>query len=72
MTEAGSRRSIVARVCDVNHGLLSVKKVTKSGNIVVFDEEEICIQDQATGEITKLKEAGGMYEFVMWVKRRDS
>ena len=57
-------------VCDVNRGLLSVRKVTKSGNKVVFDEDGSYIQ-KATGEITMLKENAGMYCLVMWVKRKD-
>ena len=71
VTENGAQRSILAQVCDVNRGLLSVRKVTKSGNKVVFDEDGSYIQNKATGEITMLKENAGMYELVMWVKRKD-
>ena len=46
-------------MCDVNRGLLSVRKVTKSGNKMVFDEDGSYIQNKATGEITMLKEKAG-------------
>ena len=71
VTENGAQRSIWAQVCDENRGLLSVRKVTKSGNKVVFVEDGSYIQNKATGEITMLKENAGMYELVMWVKRTD-
>ena len=70
VTEYGAERSIFAQVCDVNRGLLSVRKVTKSGNKVVFDEDGSYIQNKATGEITMLKENAGMYELVMGSRGR--
>ena len=36
ITEYGTMKSVVAQVCDVNRGLLSVRKVTRAGNRVVF------------------------------------
>ena len=70
VTAEGSMKSVVAQVCDVNRGLLSVRKITRSGNRVVFDNEGSCIESKTTGEVTKLKDDNGMYELTMWVKGR--
>ena len=64
-------KSVVAQVCDVNRGLLSVRKITRSGNRVVWDNEGSDIENKTTGEVTRLKDDGGMYELTVWVKRKD-
>ena len=69
-TEEGSMRSITAQVCEVNKPLLSVRKVMAGGSRVVFDEEGSYIESKATGEITALKESGGMFMLKMWVQRQ--
>ena len=35
----GVERCVVAQVCDVNKPLMSVKKIARHGNRVVFDED---------------------------------
>ena len=70
VTAEGSMKSAAAQVCEVNTGLLSVKKVTSAGNRVVFDEEGSCIQNKMSREVTRIKEVGGMYELTMWVRRK--
>ena len=67
----GSMKSVVAQVCDVNRGLLCVRKMTRSGNRVVFVNEGSYIENKNTGEVTRLKDDDGMYELTMWVKRKD-
>ena len=62
---------MVAQVCDVNRGLLCVRKITRSGNRVVFDNDGSYIENKTTGEVTRLKDDGEMYELTMWVKRKD-
>ena len=37
--EQGEARTFRAQVCDVKKALLSVKKIMKAGNRVVFDED---------------------------------
>ena len=71
LTNEGVQKAVVAQICDVNRGLLSVKKVTNSGNRVVFDQDESYIENKRSGERTPLKETGGMYELSLWVKRKD-
>ena len=53
----------------MNKALLSVSKVVKAGNRVVFDGDESYIQDRTTGEKIRLKEQNGMYVLKLWVKR---
>ena len=67
VTEEGALRSITAQVCEVNKALLSVSKVVKAGNRVVFDDQSY-IEDKKTGARMWLKESGGMYMLKMWVK----
>ena len=50
ITDEGLSRSITAQVCDVNKALLSVQKVVKAGNRVVFEEEGSYIESKGTGE----------------------
>ena len=65
----GSKHRITAQVCDVNKPLLSVKKVIKAGNKVVFDEDGSYIEHKETGERAWLSEEGGMFMLRLWVKR---
>ena len=59
VTEEGVTRSLTAQVCEVNQGLLSVKKCIKAGNRVVFDEDTgSYIQDKQTGEKIWLEDRG--------------
>ena len=59
VTENGAQRSIWAQVCDENRGLLSVRKVTKSGNKVVFDEEEATSRTRPQAKSRCLKRMRG-------------
>ena len=71
--EEGITRSLTAQVCEVNQGLLSVKKLIRAGNRVVFDEEHgSYIEDKQTGEKIWLEDRGGMFIMKMWVKTSKS
>ena len=70
MTEEGTKKQIVLQVCDVNQGLLSVSKMTKAGNRVVFDKDGSFIVNTVNGDVTWLQERGGMYMLKMWIGRR--
>ena len=67
-TEEGMKRDITAQVCDVNKALLSVRKVVRAGNRVVFDDAGSFIQDKRTGEKMWMKDKEGMYVLNVWVK----
>ena len=67
-TEEGVIRKVTAQVCDVSKPLMSVHKMVKAGNWIVFDEEGSYVEDKATGEVAWLEERGGMYMLKLWVK----
>ncbi len=69
VSEEGLVKTVTAQVCAVNKALLSVKKVTKSGNRVVFDEDGSYVENKQTGERMWLEEKNGMYVLSMWVKK---
>ena len=70
VSEEEVTRGITAQVCEVNKALLSVSKVVKAGNRVVFDDSEgSYIEDKATKEKMWLREEGGMYMLRLWVKK---
>ena len=69
VSEEGLARNITAQVCSVNKALLSVRKMTKAGNRVVFDDEGSYVEDKKTGERMWMKEEGGMYMLKMWVRK---
>ena len=39
VTEEGREKQMTLQVCDVNQGLLSVRKMVDAGNRVVFDKD---------------------------------
>ena len=70
VNEEGQERKMTVQVCDVNKALLSVKKVVKAGNRVVFEDEASYVENLTTGERMYMKEQdGGMYTLKFWVKR---
>ena len=66
-TDQGHLRHMVAAVTEVDDALLSVSKVVKAGNRVVFDESSF-IEDKSTGSKTWLHGDNGMYMLKMWMK----
>jgi hypothetical protein len=69
MTEEGTNKRMIMQVCDVTQGLLSVSKVVKAGNSITFDEDGSYIQNKASGDVTWMRERGGMYMLTLWVRR---
>ena len=60
-TEGGSYRGPMSPRCVMSTvDFLSVRKVTKAGNRVIFDEDGSYMQSKETGETTVLKDNGGM------------
>ena len=64
-TEDGAANNIVAQVCAVNQGLMSVRQMTKKGNRVAFDDAGSHIEDKVTGARTWMHDEGGMYSLKM-------
>ena len=68
VTEAeGLARSITAQVCDVNKPLMSVAKLVRAGNTVVFSAKGSYVEDDVTQERIWLQESGGMFMLKLWV-----
>lgn len=71
-SEEGVQRTLTAQVAGVNKALLSVSKVVKASNRVVFDGEGCYIEDKKTGDKMWLRESGGMFMLKMWANNSDS
>ena len=67
ITEDGIARGMTAQACAVNKTLMSVSKIVKPGNRVVFDDDGSYIEDKTTGEKLWMTESGGMYSIKLWV-----
>ena len=52
-------RGVTAQVCDVHRPLMSVKRVCKNGNSVVFDEDGSYVENKKTGERMIIEEDDG-------------
>ena len=63
---------MVAAVTEVDDALLSVSKVVKAGNKVVFDESGSYIELKSSGEVSPLIEQRGLYKLKMWVPKDQS
>ena len=72
VSEEGVQRGMTAQVAAINKMLMSVSKVARKGNRVVFDSDGSYIEDKASGERTWMRESGGMYYIDMWVSRKSS
>ena len=70
VSQEGVTPSITAQVCAVNKALMSVKKVMRADNRVVFDEEGTYIEDKVTGEKIWATDDGGMIMLKMWFNRK--
>jgi len=69
VSESGMARRMTAQVCDVNKALMSVAKILKAGNRVVFEEGNSYIEDVQTNERMYMKEQGGMFMVKLWVNK---
>ena len=64
----GIQRRIKAQVCRVSKPLLSVAKLVRAGNSVVFSPNVSYVHDPTTGDYMALHENAGMYVLSMWAK----
>jgi hypothetical protein len=63
-------REIKAQVCDVNMGLLAVKRMVEAGNRVEFEPGGAYTENAKTKHKSRLEEEGGMYALRMRVNKR--
>ena len=68
-TTEGVSRIIKAQVTEVRRPLMSVSKLVKAGNTVVFDPTGSYIYDGYTGDLMNLQEDNGMYLLKTWVQK---
>ena len=64
----GIVRQVRAQVCDVSKPLMSVAKLVKAGNTVVFSPQGSWIYDQSADEYMTLEEEAGMYTLGLWTR----
>ena len=68
-TDSGSLRRLNTQVTGVNKALLSVPRIVKAGNRVVFDDDGSYIEHKKSGEWMPLEERGGVYTIKMWIPK---
>jgi len=64
----GVNRMITAQVTEVSKPLMSVSKLVKAGNTVVFSPEGSYVYDGYNGETMNLEARNAMYMLKVWVK----
>ena len=73
-SEDGTKRHVLAQVCEVNKALLSVSKMVSHGNKVVFGELDnnggriSYVEDNTTKERLWIEEENGMFALKVWVR----
>ena len=70
ITEENAQVDITAQVCDINKGLLSVRRMVDLGQRVVFEKAGGYIEDCRTGKKMWMTEDRGLYMLKMWIKPR--
>ena len=63
---------MLAQVCALDETLLSVSKLTKRGNRVVFDDDGSYVENKTTGQRTWTAEDGAMHTLKMWVSKQST
>ena len=71
-SEEGVKRQITAQVCEVNKGLLSVRRMVQAGNTVVFTKKGSYIEDDHTRERMHMEEKNGMYMLKLWTRSENA
>ena len=69
VTEDGVTRGMTTQICAVNKALMSVSKIARAGNEVVFDDDGSYIEDKPTGDRIWMAQVGGAYSIKLWVSR---
>ena len=72
VTNCGVLHKMTAQVTDVKKALLSVGKLVKSGNKVVFEEGNCFIENKTTKQRIPMEERNGSYVLKVWIHRDQS
>ena len=67
ITRERSLKGLVFQAVGVAKPLLSVEKLNKAGKLVVFDGDQSCIIDKASGEINMLRREEGNFMLDAWI-----
>ena len=70
LTQEGSLRSMTFQAAPVDRALGSVKRMCRSGHMVVFDDDGSYVLNKSTGEINWLREEHGNYMLDTWIMPR--
>ena len=70
--EEGHLRTVRAQICEVSKPLMSVSKLVKAGNSVVFAPDGAYVHNAETDEYIALVERNGMYHIRLWVHNKDA
>ena len=62
----------MAQACEVNKGLLSVRRMVQAGNTVIFNSNGSYIEDNRTKERMYMEERNGMYMLKLWTRAEKS
>ena len=65
-------KGITAQVCKVHRPLMSVKKICRNGQRVVFDEDGSYVENKMTVEKIKVVEEDGEYVLDVWANTEDA
>ena len=68
-TAEGQSRKIAWEVCPVKRALLSVKKMTRTGNMAWFGEDRAFIKNLTSGEVTQLRTERNVCMLDIWVPK---
>ena len=67
ITREYSQRGMTFQGAPVSQPLASVKKICKSGHVVIFDDANSFIYNKASGEVNMLREDRGNYMLDVWL-----
>ena len=63
---------MAAQICKVHRPLMSVKKICRNGQRVVFDDEGSYVENKMTGERIQVLEQDGEYVLDVWVNTEET
>jgi hypothetical protein len=58
------------QVAGVKKGLGSIPKMVEGDNTVVFSKRGSYIKNERSGQVSAMRKADGVYEFVIWVQNK--
>ena len=69
VANCGVLHKMTAEVTDVKKAVLSVMKLVRAGNRVVFSEGNCLIENQTAKHINPIEEKDGAYVLKVWIHR---